>query len=162
MFCMEFYHFDTILTYFYWLLLLESVLGFPALVSRILWKPVILLLSRFNWLVATWWGIYAWGVSKQITNSFTHGYMCVYMFVYVCVCLYVWAYKCLYMCICIYIYIYIYMYMYVYMYIYIYYCLTFKLLLCSSFAWILEQFSLYMVFINFNKSFNSYIRNNLI
>ena len=148
MFCIAFYHFSIILIHFYLLLLLDSVLGFPALVSRILCKPAVWLLSRFNWLIATWCGIWVWGFSKQITNSFTCVYMCVYMCLYVCVCLNVCACKCGYMCICIcvyvcvcmclcicmYLYIYVYVCMYVYMHIYIFHCLTFKLLLCCSFA----------------------------
>ena len=44
LFCMAFYHSNIILIQFYWLLLLDSVLGFPALVSCILWKPVTWLL----------------------------------------------------------------------------------------------------------------------
>ena len=51
--CMGFYHFNIILIHFYWLLLPDSVVGFPALVFCILWKPVIWLLLRFNWLVVT-------------------------------------------------------------------------------------------------------------
>ena len=63
-------HLNIILIHFYWLLLLESVLRFPALLSRIFGKPVILILSQFNWLVATWCMIWVWGISEQITNSF--------------------------------------------------------------------------------------------
>ena len=51
--CMGFYHFNIIIIHFYWLLLPDSVVGFPALVFCILWKPVIWLLLRFNWLVVT-------------------------------------------------------------------------------------------------------------
>ena len=59
---------------FYWVLLLESIRRFPALVSRVLWKPVIWILLKFSWLVATWWGICVLGVgfSEQITNSYIY------------------------------------------------------------------------------------------
>ena len=63
-------HSNIILIHFYWLLLLKSVLRFPALLSRVLRKPVIWILSKFNWLVAAWCGIWMWGISEQITNSF--------------------------------------------------------------------------------------------
>ena len=55
-------------------------------------------------------------------------YVCVYVYVCICVCVYV----------CIYVYVYMYMYMCVCVYKHIFYCLTFKLLLCSSFAGILS------------------------
>ena len=60
-------HSNIILIYFYWLLLLESVLRFLVLLSRVLQKPVIQILAKFNWLVATWCGI---------TNSFTSFLFC--------------------------------------------------------------------------------------
>ena len=60
------YHFNSLLL----TLLLKSVLRFPALLSRVLWKPVISILSKFNWLVVTWCGIWVWGISEQVTNSF--------------------------------------------------------------------------------------------
>ena len=63
-------HSSIILIHFYWLLLQKSVLRFPALLSRVLRKPVIWILSKLNWLVATWCGIWVWGISKHITNSF--------------------------------------------------------------------------------------------
>ena len=63
-------HSNIILIHFYWLLLLKSVLRFPALLSRVLRKPVIWILSKYNRLVATWCGICVWGISEQITNSF--------------------------------------------------------------------------------------------
>ena len=56
--------------HFYRLLLLESILRFLVLLSRVLRKPVIWVLSIFNRLVARWYGIWVWGISKQITNSF--------------------------------------------------------------------------------------------
>ena len=46
-------HLNNNLIQFYWLLLLESVLKFPALTSCVLWKLVIWLLLQFKWLVAT-------------------------------------------------------------------------------------------------------------
>ena len=49
-------HSNIILIHFYWLLLLQSVLRFTALLSRILQKPVIWILSKFNRLFATWCG----------------------------------------------------------------------------------------------------------
>ena len=63
-------HSNIILIHFYWLLLLESVLRFLVLLSRVLRKPVIWILSKFNWLVVTWYGIWVWGILEQITNSF--------------------------------------------------------------------------------------------
>ena len=102
--------------------LLDSVLGFPALVFRILWKLVIRLLLGLNWLVATWCGIWLWGISKEITNSFTYVYMYVFVcgWLYVCVYLHVYVY----VFVCVYIYIYVcvcvyYVYIYIYIYIYI-------------------------------------------
>ena len=95
--------------------LLDSVLGFPALVFRILWKLVIRLLLGLNWLVATWCGIWLWGISKEITNSFTY----VYMYVFVCG----WLCMCVFACVCICVRMRVYIYMCVYvctMYIYIY------------------------------------------
>ena len=90
-----FYHFGDILIHFYFL-------EFPALVFRVLWKPVILLLLGLNRLIAT----------KRITNSFQYVYMCVFL------CL--WLYVC--------VYVYVYMYIYVSMYMYIYICVyTYKL-----------------------------------
>ena len=62
-------HSNIILIHLYWLLL-ESVLRLPALLSRVLRKPVIWILSKFNWLVATWCRSWVWGISEQITNSF--------------------------------------------------------------------------------------------
>ena len=117
-----------------------------------IYKPLIWILLQFNWLVATWYEIWMWGFLKQITNSFTCVYMCVYVPLYICACkcgytLYVYMFLCVCMyiyvcmCICIYVYIcaYVYIYMCVYIYIYYhyyyyYYYLTFKLLLCSTFA----------------------------
>ena len=44
-------HLNIILIYFYWLLLLGSVLRFPAVLSRVLWKPVSWLYrSSTGWL----------------------------------------------------------------------------------------------------------------
>ena len=63
-------HLNIILIHFYWLLLLESVLRFPPRLSGIFWTPVNWILSQFNWLVATWCGIWVWGMSEEITNSF--------------------------------------------------------------------------------------------
>ena len=63
-------HLNTILIHFYWLLLLESVLRFPALLSRVMRKPVIWILSQFNGMVATSCGTWVWEISEQITNSF--------------------------------------------------------------------------------------------
>ena len=60
-------HSNIILIRFY---LLKSVLRFPALLSRVLRKPVVWILSKFNWLVAAWCEIWMWGISEQITNSF--------------------------------------------------------------------------------------------
>ena len=51
-----FYHFDITFIDFS---LVSSVLGFSALVSDILWIPVIVLLLELNWLVATWWQVWA-------------------------------------------------------------------------------------------------------
>ena len=135
-----FYHTNIILIHFYWLLLLDSVLGFPALVSRILWKPLIWLLSRFNWLVATWCDIWASGCrdSRNRLQIVLHVfisvcvYICAYMYVcvyvFVCVnvdicvhvCVYVYVCICVRVCVRIYIYIYIYIFVYVCMYIYAY------------------------------------------
>ena len=74
-FCMSvlhafFRHLNIILIHFYWLLLLESVLRFLALLSHVLRKPFIWILSQFNWLVATRCRIWVWGILEQITNSF--------------------------------------------------------------------------------------------
>ena len=69
-------HSNIILIHFYWLLLLESVLRFLVLLSRVLQKPVIQIFAKFNWLVATWCGIWVWGISKQITNSFISFLFC--------------------------------------------------------------------------------------
>ena len=63
-------HLNIILIRFYLFLLLKSVLRFPALLSRVLRKPVIWILSKYNRLVVTWCGICVWGISEQITNSF--------------------------------------------------------------------------------------------
>ena len=60
-------HSNSILIRFYWLLLQESVL---SLLSCILRKPVISILSKFNWLVATWCGMWVWRIWEQITNGF--------------------------------------------------------------------------------------------
>ena len=46
-----------------------SVLRFSALVSPILWKPVIWLLLQFDWLVAMRCQIWMWGNLEQITDS---------------------------------------------------------------------------------------------
>ena len=64
------HHSNMILIHFYWLLFLKSVLRFPALLSRVLPRPVIWILSKFIWLVAAWCGIWVRGISEQITNSF--------------------------------------------------------------------------------------------
>ena len=66
----QIYYSNIILIDLYWLLLLEPVLRFLVLLSRVLWKPVIWILSKFNWLVVTWCGIWVWGILEQITNSF--------------------------------------------------------------------------------------------
>ena len=63
-------HSNIILICLYLLLLLQSVLRFRALLSRVLRKPVIWILSKFNWLVAAWYGIWVWGISEQIIHSF--------------------------------------------------------------------------------------------
>ena len=60
------YHFNSLLLMF----LLEPVLRFLALLSRVLRKPVIWISSQFNWLVATWCRIFVWEISEQITKSF--------------------------------------------------------------------------------------------
>ena len=62
-------HSNIILIHFYWLLLLESVLRFLVLLSRVLRKPVIWILSKFNWPVVTWCRFWVWGILEQITNS---------------------------------------------------------------------------------------------
>ena len=69
-------HLNIILIHFYSLLLLESVLKFLAPLSRILRKPVIWILLQFNWLVAAWCGIWIWGISEQINNSFISSLFC--------------------------------------------------------------------------------------
>ena len=87
-----FYYFGDILIHFYFL-------EFPALVFRVFWKQVVLLLLGLDRLIAT----------KQITNSFQYVYMCVFL----CLCLYVRVYVYVYM------YVYVCMYMYIYIYVYI-------------------------------------------
>ena len=112
--------------YIYALLLLGSVLRFPALVSPNLWKPVGILETDY----------------KQFYMCYMCLYVCTYMCLYVCACkcgyiLYVCVCMFVCICVCVYIYICICMCMYIYMHIHIYiffYCLNFKLLLCSSFA----------------------------
>ena len=69
-------HSNIILIHFYLLLSLESVLRFLFLLSRVFRKPVIWILSKFNWLVVTWWRIWVWGISEQITNSFIYFFFC--------------------------------------------------------------------------------------
>ena len=89
-----------------------------------------------------------------LETDYKQFYMCLYMYVYICACMYVckcaymciccvymqvcicvcmYAYIHIYICICICVYVCIYAYIYIYMYLF-FYCLTFKLLLCSSFA----------------------------
>ena len=71
-------HFNITLIHLYWLLLLESVLRFPALLSRVLRKLVVWILSQFSWPVTTWSRIWVWGISEQIANSF------IFFFFFVC------------------------------------------------------------------------------
>ena len=110
-----------ILIHFYSLFLLDSLLGFPALVSCILLKPVIWLLLQLNWLVSMWCKIWVWGFSRQITNIFIWFYICVYICVYMYVCFFMHMYMYVYSCICISVYIYVYLYVYIYIHIYIMY-----------------------------------------
>ena len=163
----SFYQFSIILIHFYWLFLVDSVLVFPALIFCILWKPVIWLLLGFKWHVGTWCGIWVWEISKQITVLHMCIFACFYVCDYISLCLCV----CVFVCLCVYIYVYIYIYIYihiyihvniylyiciyVYIYTYIYtcyiytckylfpFCLTFALLLCSSFTSFLEYVSRY-------------------
>ena len=52
----------------YSLLLLKSVCRFLSQVFSVSWKPRVLFLLRFNWLVTTWWRIWVWEIWKQITK----------------------------------------------------------------------------------------------
>ena len=52
----------------YSLLLLNSVCRFLSQVFSVLWKPRVLLLLQFNWLVTTWWRTWAREIWKQITK----------------------------------------------------------------------------------------------
>ena len=136
---MAFYHFSIILIHF----LLDSFSRFPTLVFYILWKPLIWLLLALNWLVAMWWGIWVWRISKQIAHSFTYVYMCVFVCVWLYVCMYV--HVSMYICIFVYVYVYIhvhihiyiyiciYIYMYIYVYIYIYICICIYVYIYVSF-----------------------------
>ena len=120
---MVFYHFNFILIHFYWLLLLDSVLEFPALVSRILWKPVIWLLLWFSWLIWVCW------IVKQITVLQMCICQCLYVCAYMYVCIYTYVFVCMYMYMCMYMYkcicIYVRMYICIYIYIYISFLLNF-------------------------------------
>ena len=69
------HHLDINLIQFYWLLLLGSVLNFPALLSRVLWKPVIWILSQFSWLVATYVGS-GCGVSRNRLLTVLYLFFC--------------------------------------------------------------------------------------
>ena len=112
--CMEFYHFSVILIHFYWPLLLDSVPGFPALVSRIFVETSYLTFIPIQLTGCHVMRYVCGGESWKRLHTVLH--MCIYIYV----CVYACAYKCGYTCIYIYIYIYIYVRVYVYMYIYIY------------------------------------------
>ena len=72
--------------------LLDSVLGFPTLVSRILWKPVI-------WLFSSDWS------SRDVGSSCGESWNRLQTVLHMCICVYL--YVCGYMYVYIYIYIYI-------------------------------------------------------
>ena len=118
-FCMACYHFNIILIHFFWLLLRDSVLGFPDLVSRILRKPVIWLFLQFNWQVAMWCDAGS-GCGKPRNRLQTALYMCICVFLCVWLCVSVSVCMCEYICACVYVYVYMYISVYIWIYIYIY------------------------------------------
>ena len=69
-------HSNIILIHFYWLLLLESVLRFLVLLSRVLRKPVIWILSKFNWLVVTWCRIWVWESRNRLLTVLYFFFFC--------------------------------------------------------------------------------------
>ena len=76
---------------------------------------------------------------RNLETDYKQFPICVYLCVYKCVFMYMYGHMyvhiSVYICVCVYVYICIYVCVYVciYLYIYVYYCLTFKLLLRSSF-----------------------------
>ena len=69
------YHFNSLLL----ILFFKAAVRLPALLSRVLQKPVISILLQFNWLVATWCEIWVWEISEQITSSFISFLFFVYL-----------------------------------------------------------------------------------
>ena len=111
-------HWNIIFIHFYWLFLLGSVLRFLVPLSCVLQKPVIWILSKINWLIVAWCGIWVSGILTQITNSLIS-----FLF------------------------------------------FSLLVLLCGSFTgifWERVLLTFEMIFINFNRSFKSLIRNFLI
>ena len=118
-FCTAFYHFNLLLLTF----ITGFCLGIPCSSISHFVETSYLTFIEFNWLVASWCEIWAWGFSKQIKNSFTCGYMCVYIYMY----LYVYACKCdicyMYVCVCVCVFVYIHVYMYICVCVYVCTCM---------------------------------------
>ena len=74
-------------------------------------------------------------INVSVSVDICYMYVCMYIYIYIYICMYIYIYMCIWICVyvytCAYVYVYIYMYVCINIYILL---LTFKLLLCSSFA----------------------------